>query len=135
MSAIFIFLLFFTSEPCIRDLAFEPASVRVMQPMHRYDFIIRIRVEPHDDHRVLDLTWEGDDRGSGHSTRQLEGAMADITHRLAFTGVPGGRWVFTARIIGANGKVLGAAAISTLYVSTLYRDAKNGEPYAQAAGF
>ena len=103
---------FVPSEPCLPVLEFEPKAAGVQFPGQLYEFKVRAAVSRHADHRALDLQWEGP--VSGRSTRQLEGDEDAVTHRFQLRDLPGGRYVFTARVINNQGKVVGVAELKTI---------------------
>jgi hypothetical protein len=100
------------AEPCIESMEFEPKAAAAMFPLQRYEFKIRVRVARHADHRLLDLAYDGP--VSGRSTRQLDGDEDAVTQRFQFRDLPGGRYVFTARVLDNKGKVVGGAELKTI---------------------
>jgi hypothetical protein len=115
----------YAGEPCIESMTFEATSDDakahsfgehlVMQPHQAYTYTVRVRVNPHEDHRLIALSWDGEGAGAGSSIRALDGDSA-ISQRFRFRDQPGSHWVYVAAVYDANGKLVGRRTLETLFM-------------------
>ena len=100
---------------CIESIEIIPKQAALMYPLTRYTFAVRVRIPPHADHRLLELSWDGGPAGAGRSLRQLD-EDAPITWTFPLRDLPGSTYVFVASVFDASGKRLGSDVTKTVLI-------------------
>lgn len=114
-----VFLLGFATgsafaEPCVVSIAFDPPVARIQQPLNVNDYQVDVRINPHPEHRLLVLSWDGGDAGAGSSYRKLQGRGDAIAHTFKIRGQPSANWTYVAAIYDDRGKRVGMRSIETI---------------------
>jgi hypothetical protein len=88
-----------TAGPSAVELRVRPQIM-----LQRGHIRAEIRVPPHPENRRLDLQWDSDIGSRGRTMPQLDGADAPTLHVLELPGQPAANYVFTATVIGRDGR-------------------------------
>lgn len=110
------------AESCIESVEVIPKAARLMHPLTRYTFTVRVRVHQHADHRGLVLAYGGGPVTSS-SFRQIDGEDVPKTWTFQVRDLPGGKYTFTAAVLGAGGTVLATdSTLTTILIGEDDRD-------------